>query len=94
MIDPSISLGNYLSALTDLITSQRTLNFQLYDPNNVSSLQEQILDSDGSHFNVMDFIKEYINKTEDDDSIKQKMILSFKKLHSLVSKNHEDPDNL
>ena len=94
MIEPGIALGNYLSNLTDLVNSQRTLNFQLYDPNSSLSLQEQIIESDGSHFNVMDFIKEYINKTEEDDRIKDKLISSFNKLHSLISKNDQDQNIL
>lgn len=85
MIDPVMSLKAQLSVLTDILTTQRSLNFHPYDPNQATSLSQQIIDIEGKQFNVMDFVKEYVNNTEESQEIRDKMISSLSKLYSIVS---------
>lgn len=84
MIDPVMSLKAPLSILTDLINSQRSLKFHPYDPNQANSLSQQIIDTEGRQFNVLDFIREYVNLTDEETEIKEKMYQSLSKLHSIV----------
>jgi DNA repair exonuclease SbcCD nuclease subunit len=90
MIDPVMSLKAPLNILTDTITSQRTLKFHPYDPQNSGNLSQQIFESEGKSFNVIDFIKEYVSLSDYDDDIKQKMISSLLKLHKVVTTQEQD----
>jgi hypothetical protein len=80
-----MSLKAPLSILTDSIQSQRTINFHPYDPNQANNLTQQILDTEGRIFNVMDFIQEYVKNMETDDSTKTRILSSLQKLYSLVT---------
>lgn len=90
MIDPVMSLKAPLNILTDTITSQRTLKFHPYDPQNIGTLSQQIFESEGKSFNVIDFIKEYVSSTDNDDETKQKIIASLLKLHKVVITQEQD----
>jgi len=90
MIDPAMSLKAQLSLFTDIITSQRSLNFHPYDPNQATSLSDQIMDVEGKQFNVMDFIKEYINNLEEEEQTKQKMVSSLSKLYAIVISQEQE----
>jgi DNA repair exonuclease SbcCD nuclease subunit len=90
LIDPSLSLKSNLSLLTDLISSQRSLNFHPYDPDQATTLSEQMLDIDGRQFSVLDFIKEYVKNLDDDEQTKESMVKSLFKLYSIVSKQEQE----
>ncbi len=90
LIDPVMSLRANLSLFTDLVTFQRTLTFHPYDPNQATSLSQQIMDVDGKQFNVMDFIKEYINNLEDAQDTEERALRSLSKLYVIVSKQEQD----
>ena len=91
MIDPIMSLKAPLSILTDSIQSQRSINFHPYDPNQANNLTQQILDTEGRIFNVMDFINEYVKNMETDESTKTRIISSLQKLYTLISEQDLNP---
>ena len=91
MIDPIMSLKAPLSILTDSIQSQRSVNFHPYDPNQANNLTQQILDTEGRIFNVMDFIDEYVKGMETDDLTKARILSSLQKLHNLVAEQDQNP---
>jgi DNA repair exonuclease SbcCD nuclease subunit len=84
MIDPKMALKAPLNILTDSIGSQRKLGFHPYDPNQANKLSAQIYDTDGRQFSVMDFVKEYINTMNYDDSTKERLIGSVEKLYKIT----------
>jgi DNA repair exonuclease SbcCD nuclease subunit len=84
MIDPSMSMKTQLSLLTEIITSYKTLNFHPWDPNQATTLSDQMFDSEGKQFDVLDFIKDYISCLEEEPTVKDKMITSLSKLYSIV----------
>jgi hypothetical protein len=90
LIDPSLSLKSNLSLITDLINSQKSLNFHPYDPDQATTLSEQMLDVDGRQFSVLDFIKEYIKNLDDDEQTKERMVKSLFKLYSIVAKQEQE----
>jgi DNA repair exonuclease SbcCD nuclease subunit len=90
MIDPVMSLKAPLNILTDLLTSQRTLKFHPYDPEKTGSLSQQIFESEGKHFNVLDFINEYVSNMDHDSETKNKLISSLMKLHKVVTTQEQD----
>jgi DNA repair exonuclease SbcCD nuclease subunit len=90
MIDPVMSLKAPLNILTDILQSQRTLKFHPYDPNQANSLSQQIIDIEGRQFNVLDFIKEYIENLEHDRDTKDKMYQSLVKLHTIVTTQEQE----
>jgi len=90
MIDPVMSLKAPLNILTDIFQSQRTLKFHPYDPNQANSLSQQIIDIEGRQFNVLDFIKEYIENLEHDRDTKDKMYQSLVKLHTIVTTQEQE----
>jgi DNA repair exonuclease SbcCD nuclease subunit len=90
MIDPVMSLKAPLNILTDILQSQRSLKFHPYDPNQANSLSQQIIDIEGRQFNVLDFIKEYIENLEQDQDIKDKMYQSLVKLHTIVTTQEQE----
>lgn len=90
MIDPVMSLKAPLNILTDILQSQRTLKFHPYDPNQASSLSQQIIDIEGRQFNVLDFIKEYIENLDHDRDTKDKMYQSLVKLHTIVTTQEQE----
>jgi len=91
MIDPIMSLKAPLSILTDSIQSQRSVNFHPYDPNQANNLTQQILDTEGRIFNVMDFIDEYVKGMDTDDLTKGRILSSLQKLHNLVAEQDQNP---
>jgi DNA repair exonuclease SbcCD nuclease subunit len=90
MIDPVMSLKAPLNILTDILQSQRTLKFHPYDPDQANSLSQQIIDIEGRQFNVLDFIKEYIENLEHDRDTKDKMYQSLVKLHTIVTTQDQE----
>jgi DNA repair exonuclease SbcCD nuclease subunit len=84
LIDPVMSLKAPLSILTDIITTQKSLKFHPYDPNQATSLSRQIIDTDGKQFNVLDFAKEFVNNLDELQETKDKMYNSLVKLHNIV----------
>ena len=90
MIDPMMSLKAPLGILTDSITSQRTLKFHPYDPDQANNLSQQIIDADGRQFNVMSFIKEYVDRMDNDTETKERLIKSISKLHQVVVTQVQD----
>ena len=90
MIDPVMSLKAPLNILTDSISSQRTLKFHPYDPEQSTNLSQQIFESEGKSFNVIDFIKEYVSIMEHGDETKEKIVSSLLKLHKLVTTQEQD----
>ncbi len=90
MIDPVMSLKAPLNILTDILQSQRSLKFHPYDPNQANSLSQQIIDIEGRQFNVLDFIKEYIENLEQDQNTKDKMYQSLVKLHTIVTTQEQE----
>ena len=85
LIDPVMSLKAPLSLLTDILSTQRSLKFHPYDPNQANSLSQQIIDTEGKQFNVLDFIREYVNNLDEPDETKEKMYSSLVKLHGIVT---------
>ena len=91
MIDPLMALKAPLSMLTDMITSQRFLKFHPYDPEKSSTLSAQIIESDGDgQFNVLDFIRSYVESMDVDDAARKKIIGSLFKLHTIVVNQEQD----
>ena len=90
MIDPIMSLKAPLNILTDILQSQRSLKFHPYDPDQANSLSQQIIDIEGRQFNVLDFIKEYIENLEHDRDTKDKMYQSLVKLHTIVTTQEQE----
>jgi DNA repair exonuclease SbcCD nuclease subunit len=91
MIDPVMALKAPLSMLTDMVTSQRFLKFHPYDPEKSTSLTDQIVDSDGdTQFNVLDFIKTYVESMDSDEETKKKIIASLFKLHTIVINQEQE----
>ena len=90
MIDPVMSLKAPLNILTDILQSQRSLKFHPYDPDQANSLSQQIIDIEGRQFNVLDFIKEYIENLEHDSDTKDKMYQSLVKLHTIVTTQEQE----
>jgi DNA repair exonuclease SbcCD nuclease subunit len=91
MIDPIMALKAPLSMLTDMITTQRFLKFHPYDPEKTTTLTDQMIESEGSgQFNVLDFIKSYVESMDVIDEVKVKIISSLFKLHSIVINQEEE----
>jgi DNA repair exonuclease SbcCD nuclease subunit len=84
LIDPVMSLKAPLSLLTDILTTQKSLKFHPYDPNQANSLSQQIIDTEGKQFNVLDFAKEFVDNLDEPQEIKDKMYNSLVKLHTIV----------
>lgn len=84
LIDPVMSLKAPLSLLTDVLTTQKSLKFHPYDPNQANSLSQQIIDTEGKQFNVLDFAKEFVDNLDEPQEIKDKMYSSLVKLHTIV----------
>jgi DNA repair exonuclease SbcCD nuclease subunit len=91
MIDPVMALKAPLSMLTDMITTQRFLKFHPYDPDKSTTLTDQMVDSDSdTQFNVLDFIKAYVDSMDSDDDVKKKIITSLFKLHTMVVNQEQE----
>ena len=83
-IDPSLALKAQLGLISDIISSHRSLNFHPYSSNETTQ-SNIISDSDGQ-FNVMSFIKDYINTIPgEDETTKDKLYRSMIKLYQRVS---------
>lgn len=89
-IDPEMSIKAPLNILTETITSQRTLKFHPYNSVNETELSQQIFESEGKSFNVVDFIKDYVSNMDKDEVTKNKIISSLLKLHKLVITQEQD----
>lgn len=89
LIDPLISLKAPLNILTDMVTSQRSLKFHPYDPNQ-TNLSEQIIESEGKQFNVLDFIKDYVDNMECDKETRSRIIKGLTNLHKIVVAQEQD----
>ena len=89
-IDPEMSIKAPLNILTETITSQRTLKFHPYNPVNETELSQQIFESEGKSFNVVDFIKDYVSNMDKDEVTKNKIVSSLLKLHKLVITQEQD----
>ena len=89
MIDPIMSLKAPLNILTDTINTQRALKFHPYDPNQ-TSLSKQMLESEGKQFNVIDFIKDYVDIMDYDEETKSKIIKGLTNLHKIVITQEHD----
>jgi hypothetical protein len=91
MIDPLMALKAPLSMLTDMITSQRFLKFHPYDPDKSTTLTDQIIESDGDgQFNVLDFIRSYVESMDVEEEVRKKIIGSLFKLHTIVVNQEQD----
>lgn len=89
MIDPVMAIKAPLSILTDTINTQRALKFHPYDTQQLNNLSQQLLDSDGKQFNVLDFISEYVNSMDYDEETKRRIRASLHKLHQLVTSQEQ-----
>lgn len=89
MIDPVMSLKAPLNILTDTINTQRALKFHPYDPNQ-TSLSQQMVESEGKQFNVIDFIKDYVDVMDCDEETKSKIIKGLTSLHKIVVTQDQD----
>lgn len=90
MIDPVMSMKAPLSILTDVLQTQRSLKFHPYDPNQANSLSQQMIDIEGRQFNVLDFIREYVDNLDEDQDTKDRMYLSLNKLHTIVTTQSQE----
>jgi hypothetical protein len=89
-IDPMMSIKAPLSILTDILSSQRSLKFHPYDPNQANSLSQQIIETDGRQFQVLDFVREYVNNLDETTETKEKLYTSLTKLHSIVINQEQE----
>jgi len=89
MIDPVMSLKAPLNILTDTINTQRSLKFHPYDPNQ-TSLSQQMIESEGKQFNVVDFIKDYVDAMDCEEETKAKIVKSLTSLHKIVVSQEQD----
>jgi len=89
MIDPVMSLKAPLNILTDTINTQRSLKFHPYDPNQ-TSLSQQMIESEGKQFNVVDFIKDYVDAMDCEEETKAKIVKSLTSLHKIVVFQEQD----
>jgi DNA repair exonuclease SbcCD nuclease subunit len=89
MIDPVMSLKAPLNILTDTINTQRSLKFHPYDPNQ-TSLSQQMIESEGKQFNVVDFIKDYVDAMDCEEETKTKIVKSLTSLHKIVVSQEQD----
>lgn len=90
MIDPKMALKAPLNLLTEGISSQRKLGFHPYDPDQANSLSSQIYDTDGRQFSVMDFVKEYVNGMELDETTKGNLVGSLEKLYKMIVEKDQE----
>jgi len=91
MIDPMMALKAPLSMLTDTITTQRFLKFHPYDPEKTTTLTDQMIESEGGEqFNVLDFIKAYVESMDVIEETKEKIIGSLFKLHNIVINQEQE----
>ncbi len=91
MIDPTMALKAPLSMLTDMITTQRFLKFHPYDPGKSTTLTDQMIESEGNgQFNVLDFIRSYVESMDVVDETKEKIISSLFKLHNIVINQEQE----
>jgi DNA repair exonuclease SbcCD nuclease subunit len=90
MIDPSMAIKAPLSILTDIITTQRTLKFHPFDSEKDSKFSQEIMDTEGKQFNVLDFIAEYVDALDQDEETKKKMKASLFKLHKIVTTQEQE----
>ena len=89
LIDPVMSLKAPLNILTDTVNSQRSLKFHPYDPNQ-TNLSDQMIESEGRQFNVLDFIKDYVDGMDCDPDTKEKIIRSLGSLHKIIVTQEQD----
>ena len=89
-IDPMMSIKAPLSILTDILSSQRSLKFHPYDPNQANSLSQQIIETDGRQFQILDFVREYVNNLDETTETKEKLYTSLTKLHSIVINQEQE----
>jgi len=96
MIDPKMALKAPLNIITEIIQSQRRLSFHPYDPDQATSLSMQMIDTDGKNFNVVDFIRDYIDHMDLADSAeKEKLKKTLIRLHqSVVSKMEQEKSEI
>jgi DNA repair exonuclease SbcCD nuclease subunit len=90
MIDPQMAVKAPLNIITDTFTGQKRLNFHPYNPVEISDLTQQIFESDGRQFEVMDFIKEYVNAIQADDEFKQRVFKSLNSLYRRVLESESE----
>jgi hypothetical protein len=90
MIDPKIALKAPLNVISEMLIDARRISFHPYDENQANNLSESLHISENRQFNVMDFIKEYVNALEKDQEVKDKMISSINKLHSIVISQEQE----
>jgi len=93
LIDPALALKSQLGSLTDIMTSQRSLKFHPYDDKKATSLTEQMMDVEGRQFAVIDFIKEYVNNMDNDQTVKDKLLGSLNKLY-IITTNKDQEDRI
>lgn len=90
MIDPKMAMKCPLDIVSEMLPTARRISFHPYDQNQINSLSENIQISENRQFNVLDFIKEYVNGLDQDEETKQKMISSITKLHSIVVSQEQE----
>ena len=89
LIDPAMAIKAPLSILTDTVNTQRSLKFHPFDQTS-PNLSQQLLDSEGKHFNVLDFIEDYIDSLDYDEETKKKLKTSLLKVHQYVTTQEQD----
>lgn len=90
MVDSSISFKAPLNVITDNINSARKISFHPYDPNQNGLLTEQFTNNENRTFSVMDFIDSYVTSLDYDDSTKERIINTIKKLHKIVATGDQE----
>ena len=90
MIDPRMALKAPLNIITETIQSQRRLNFHPYDPENSLNIQNNIMDTEGRQFSVVDFINEYVGSMEIDVETKEKIKKTLSRLYYKVIENDQE----
>jgi calcineurin-like phosphoesterase family protein len=84
LIEPRMALKAPLNLLTESVENPRKIQFHPYDPNQATSLTEKLRDEESSNFEVMDFIREYVQNLEIPDDDKEKILKTISKLYSIV----------
>jgi DNA repair exonuclease SbcCD nuclease subunit len=90
MIDPKMAMKAPLNIISEMLPEARRISFHPYDQNQINNLSENIQVSENRQFNVMDFIKEYVNSLETTEETKTKMINSINKLHSIIISQEQE----
>lgn len=92
MINPIKFPKVNFNLVIDLMEGYRSVNLQAHETDRSENVSDNIIDSSGRHFTILEMIEKHVSSLEEDDTEKNKILSSLNKLYSIVI-NKEDENN-